>query len=103
MPPSIGKRLWKSAENYTRHQKTVEKAVREGEQQDKSLSLVRVAALVPPSLSEVITAAADGYQVCVCVPLPPNPIPARLLAACLQNIRAQSVLFHASGSIFLRD
>ncbi len=64
MPPSIGRRLWKSAETYSKHQKTVDRAVKESEQQDKNAPTIRIAALVPASLEETVTAAAPGAQVC---------------------------------------
>ncbi len=61
-PPSIGKRLWKSAGTYTRVQQNIDKAVKESEQQEK-LSSVRVAVLVPNELLEVVCAAAQGFKV----------------------------------------
>jgi hypothetical protein len=62
MPPTHGKRLWKSAGTTVVQQKAFEKGTQDGEQ-EKAFSAVRIAVLVPKELTEVVKSATSGHQV----------------------------------------
>ena len=60
MPPSFGKRLWKSAEASTKRYNIVDRAI--SEESNEVTALIRIAALVPSTLEDTVKMA--GRDLC---------------------------------------